>query len=97
MKRWIWLWLLLPMLLLVAEGLVSGKVFKNKKIIRPSETGKVTLLPSDKARQEKRLMAWVESWNPEQGELVLKENSSWKIREEPSRKKVHFVSKINPL
>jgi hypothetical protein len=47
------LWLLLPMLLLVAGGLVSGKIFKSEKIIRPSETGKVALLLPDKVRQKK--------------------------------------------
>jgi hypothetical protein len=84
-------------LLFVAGGLVQGKIFKSNKIIRPSETGKVALLPTDKARQEKGLMAWVESWNPEQGDLVLKESSSWKIRVEPSEMKVYIVSKIDPL
>jgi hypothetical protein len=48
-------------LLFVAGGLVSGKIFKSEKIIRLSETGKVALLPTDKARQQNKLTAWVES------------------------------------
>jgi hypothetical protein len=34
---------------------VQGKIFKSEKKIRPSETGKVALLPTVKARLEKDL------------------------------------------